>query len=97
MRSLLDSECRVMTSVAVACQVVRQPARQHLLMRILEAVELIPLTEFRDVSRLLAASKSSDVVDAHVAAIAEEIGGAVWTYDIKDLKSFGVDLLGESA
>jgi predicted nucleic acid-binding protein len=74
---------------AVIAQVWRGSARQHALIRLIggDAVRVEPLTEeaARHVGQLLAASGTSDVVDGHVAVLAQSLQAAVVTSDPKDL------------
>jgi predicted nucleic acid-binding protein len=68
-------------------QVVRNPARQIPLLRVLSGCQLIPFEPKHcvPVGRLLAAAGTSDVVDAFVALIAAETDAAVVTSDTGDI------------
>lgn len=73
------------TSEAVVAQVWRGGARQAVLARFLRALEVHPLHDGRAVGRLLRASGTSDVVDAHVALLAEELDDDILTGDVDDM------------
>jgi uncharacterized protein YaiI (UPF0178 family) len=77
----------VITSAAVVAQVIRDRARQVTLERVLTGVEEHPLDSevARHVGQLLASSRTSDVVDAALAALARP-GDEVLTSDPKDLQ-----------
>jgi predicted nucleic acid-binding protein len=74
------------TAATVVAQVWRDGARQANLARILEGVEVLPLDEgdARRVGELLAATATTDVVDAHVAMLIEP-GDRVLTADPQDI------------
>jgi len=82
-------------SVPAGCvaQAWRMPARQARLARFLRLrlVEVIPLTDSdaRSVGLLLAASSTTDVVDAHVAVSALRLGEGVVTSDPADILALG--------
>ena len=74
----------------VVAQVWRGSARQHAVVRLLraEAVRVHALSEavaYR-VGLLLARSRTSDVVDAHVAILARSLSAVVLTSDPDDLR-----------
>jgi predicted nucleic acid-binding protein len=70
------------TAATVLAQVWRDGARQANLARVLAGVEVLPLEEddARGAGELLAATGTTDVVDAHVATIVEP-GDEVLTSD----------------
>ncbi len=74
---------------AVVAQVVRDPARQANLHRLLALIELHALDDGRAVGRRLAASSTSDVVDAHLVVTAERLGTFVLTSDPDDMTRLG--------
>ncbi len=80
---------RITIPTTALAQVVRNPARQVRLRRLLgnDSTEVIPLSEAdaTAVGLLLARSGSHDIVDAHVALCAERAGQAVVTSDPDDL------------
>lgn len=78
----------VLTSAAVVAQVIRNRARQVTIGRVLFGVKEIALDseEARHIGKLLAATRTSDVVDAAVARIASP-GDEIITSDPKDLRT----------
>jgi predicted nucleic acid-binding protein len=97
-RARLVRSANILVPAVVAAQVVRNPTRQARLMRALVACELVPFDarHHLPVGRLLAASGTSDVVDAFVALTAAWADAAVVTSDPADigqlLDALGVDL-----
>jgi len=71
----------------VFAQVWRASPRQHALSKIRQICRVVPFTEHtaEDVGRLLARSRTSDVVDAAVIVAALEHNTAVLTSNPKDL------------
>jgi len=63
----------------------RDPARQANLARALRHFDVHPLDESMSVGRRLAAAGTSDVVDAHLAVVAESLGTFILTYDRDDM------------
>ena len=76
----------VRTASTVLAQVWRDGTRQANLTRILAGVEILPLEEdhARRAGELLAATATTDVVDAHVATLVEP-GDGVLTTDPQDI------------
>jgi predicted nucleic acid-binding protein len=89
---------RILVPAVVAAQVVRNTARQVRLMRALAVCKLIPFESrhIHPVGRLLSAVGTSDVVDAFVALVAAESGGAVVTSDEAGIRRL-LDALGARA
>ena len=77
-------------------QVVRAPERQVRLARLVRqpTTEVVPLdrVDATNVGRLLAASRTSDIVDAHVVICARRSGQQVATSDPDDLRLLDPDL-----
>ena len=69
----------------VVAQVWRQPSRQARLAKLLRAVSLQPLDDGRTVGAILARSRTADVVDAHLVAVAVRLGEDILTGDVDDL------------
>ena len=69
----------------VLAQVWRDPLRQANLSRALRLFDIHPLDESTSVGRKLAASGTSDVVDAHLVVTAERLGTFVLTSDRDDM------------
>ena len=67
------------TTHPVLAQVWRNPGRQENLARALRNFEIHALDEAVAVGRMLAESETSDVVDAHVAVVAQQLGTFVLT------------------
>lgn len=85
-----ETRVRVTIPASALAQAIRQPERQVRLARLVRQ----PLTDVVDldrvdatnVGRLLAASATSDVVDAHVVICARRSGQTVVTSDPEDLR-----------
>ena len=88
-------DVRLITSSAVVAQVWRGGARQARLARLLTSELAEELSLDPDASRrigvLAAATGAEDVVDGHVALIAEEEDAIVLTGDAEDLRHWGVE------
>ncbi|MDZ7578956.1 MAG: hypothetical protein U0904_12385 [Candidatus Nanopelagicales bacterium] len=78
---------RVVVPTAVIAQAWRRGARQPLLARVAATVETpaLGLATAKAAGELLAASGTSDVVDAVVVVTAMAVGAIVWTSDPDDL------------
>ena len=74
------------TTHPVLAQVWRDPARQANLARALRHFDIHALDESVSVGRRLAASGTSDVVDAHLAVAAERLGTFILTTDGDDMQ-----------
>ena len=74
------------TTHPVLAQVWRDPARQVNLARALRHFDVHALDESVSVGRRLAASGTSDVVDAHLAVTAERFGTFILTADGDDMQ-----------
>ena len=77
------------TTEPVVAQVWRHGAQQVRLARLLHALVIHPFEEGRSVGRLLGASGTSDVVDAHLVHLAVQLGEPVLTGDPDDLRRIG--------
>lgn len=73
------------TTHPVLAQVWRDPARQANLARATRHFDVHALDESVTVGRRLAASGTSDVVDAHVVVVAERLGTFILTTDADDM------------
>lgn len=73
------------TTHPVMAQVWREPARQANLARAIRHFDIHPLDQSVTVGRRLAESKTSDVVDAHLAVVAESLGTFILTGDPDDM------------
>ena len=74
------------TTHPVLAQVWRQPARQANLARALRHFDVHALDESVSVGRRLQSSGTSDVVDAHLAVVAEQLGTFILTGDPDDMR-----------
>lgn len=106
-RRRLESDIRLLVPAPVVVQVSRSP-KQVQLRRFLSGCVIVPLTESgaHEAGRLLALSKTSDVVDAVVVAIAiHHKATTIITSDLDDLRrlvaasghSIRIDGLGQLA
>jgi len=81
----------VHTSQAVVAQVVRNPARQVRLLGVLRGVEIHGLDNGIAVGKRLTQSGTADVVDAHLAVLAERLDTFVLTTDPDDMRALGAE------
>lgn len=92
----LEDGDRIVIPATALAQVIRNPARQVRLWRIiqLEDTDVVPLDRPRAqaVGALLARTETSDIADAHVVVCAQEAGHAVITSDPADLKRLDPNL-----
>jgi predicted nucleic acid-binding protein len=81
---------RVTVPASALAQAIRQPPRQARLARLIRqpTTDVVPLdrVDATNVGRLLAASDTVDVVDAHVVICARRTGQRVVTSDPDDLR-----------
>jgi predicted nucleic acid-binding protein len=73
------------TTHAVIAQVWRNPRRQANLSRLLRHVDVHSLDDGAAIGARLAASGTADVVDAHLAVLAERLGTFILTGDPADM------------
>jgi predicted nucleic acid-binding protein len=85
-----ETAARVTVPASALAQAVRRPERQARLGRLLRqpTTDVIPLdrVDATNVGRLLAASGTSDIADAHVVICARRTGQQVLTSDPEDLR-----------
>jgi hypothetical protein len=74
------------TTQPVVAQVWRNGSRQARLARFLTTIIIHPLTDGRAVGAILARSGTSDVIDAHLVAVAVGLAEPILTGDVSDLK-----------
>lgn len=93
--ALVDAS-RIIIPATVLAQVIRNPARQVRLWRVVqfERTEVVPLdrSQTQAVGALLARTGTSDITDAHVVICAQREGYAVITSDPLDLKRLDPEL-----
>lgn len=81
---------RVTIPATALAQAIRNPARQARLARLVRqaSTDLVPLDgpDATATGLLLAASRTSDVIDAHVVVCARRAGQIVVTSDVDDLR-----------
>ncbi len=86
-----ETKARVTVPTGALAQSIRDPARQVRLARLLRqpTTDVVALgrVDATSVGRLLAASRTSDVVDAHVVLCAKRARQAVVTSDPEDLRT----------
>lgn len=79
------SETALHTTHPVVAQVWRNGSRQARLVAFLKTITIHPLDDGRPVGQLLAQTRTSDVVDAHLVITAVRLGDDVLTGDPDDL------------
>lgn len=86
----LEDGDRIIVPATALAQVIRNPARQVRLWRMIQfgRTEVIPLdgSQAQAVGALLARTSTSDITDAHVVICAQTAGYAIVTSDPLDLK-----------
>jgi hypothetical protein len=86
-----ERKARITVPATALAQAIRDPARQSRLARLLRQpttdVVALDRVDATSVGRLLAASRTSDVTDAHVVICAARAGQAVITSDPDDLRA----------
>lgn len=91
-----ETAARVTVPATALAQAVRDPARQARLARLVRqpTTDVIALdrTDATGVGRLLAASGTTDIADAHVVLCARRTGQAVVTSDPQDLHALDATL-----
>jgi predicted nucleic acid-binding protein len=91
-----ETSARVTIPATALAQGVRNPARQARLARLVRqpATDVVALdrTDATSVGRLLAASGTADIADAHVVLCARRTGQAVATIDPDDLRALDPSL-----
>lgn len=73
------------TTHPVLAQVLRDPARQAGLNRIVRGFTRHALDDGTSVGKLLGSSETSDVVDAHLVVVAQALGTFILTSDPDDM------------
>lgn len=85
-----ETRSRITVPAAALAQAIRQPERQALLARLVPqpTTDVVPLdrVDATSVGRLLAASETSEVVDAHVVICARRARQRIVTSDPEDLR-----------
>ena len=90
-----ERRVRVTVPAGALAQAIRRPERQVRLARLVRqaTTDVIPLdrVEALQIGKLLAASGTADVVDAHVVLTARRAGQAIVTSDPDDLRRLDPD------
>ena len=85
-----ETGARVTVPATALAQVIRQPQRQARLARLVRqpTTDVVPLdrVDATNVGRLLSASATADIVDAHVVICARRAGQQIVTSDPDDLR-----------
>ncbi len=85
-----ETGARVTVPATALAQAIRQPQRQARLARLVRqsTTDLVPLdrVDATNVGRLLSASATADIVDAHVVICARRAGQQVVTSDPDDIR-----------
>ena len=85
-----QTRARITIPATALAQAIRAPERQAMLARLIRqpTVGVVPLdrVDATNVGRLLAASRSKDITDAHVVICARRAGQRVVTSDPDDLR-----------
>jgi predicted nucleic acid-binding protein len=85
-----EQRARLTVPASALAQAIRRPERQVRLARLIRqpTTDVVDLgrVDATNVGRLLAASGTSDVVDAHVVVCARRVGQRVVTSDPRDLR-----------
>jgi hypothetical protein len=92
----LEDGDRIIVPATALAQVIRNPGKQVRLWRMIQfdKTEVVPLdgSHAQAVGALLAQTRTSDIVDAHVVICAQMAGHAVVTSDPLDLRRLDPDL-----
>lgn len=88
-RAAIERGEELHTSHGVLGQVVRDPARQASLLRALRAFDVHSLDDGTSIGRRLATSNTSDVVDGHLAVLADRLDTFIVTSDPDDMTKLG--------
>jgi predicted nucleic acid-binding protein len=88
--TVLEDGDRIIVPATALAQVIRNPARQVRLWRMIQfdKTEVVPLdaSQAQAVGALLARTNTSDITDAHVVICAQAAGYAILTSNPLDLK-----------
>lgn len=92
-----ERHARVTVPASALAQAIRNPARQARLARLVRqpTTDVVALgrVDATDIGRLLAASGTADVVDAHVVLSARRAAQPVVTWDPDDLRALDASLI----
>jgi hypothetical protein len=86
LHAALERSTPLRTTHPIVAQVWRNGARQARLARFLASITIHDLDNGRIVGAILARSATTDVVDAHLVAVAVECAEPILTGDIRDIE-----------
>ncbi|MDE0133224.1 MAG: hypothetical protein OXM54_00150 [Acidimicrobiaceae bacterium] len=79
------------TNEAALAQAWREPARQVHMTRLVRAIDVYPFGDPRVIGQRCARTGTSDVVDASLAVLADQLDVKVLTTDAADFRRLGVN------
>ena len=79
------------TNDAALAQAWREPARQVPLAMLVKSIKVHPFGDPRVIGQRCARTGTSDVVDASLAVLADQLGVKVLTTDAADMRRLGAD------
>ncbi|WP_420435746.1 hypothetical protein [Candidatus Poriferisocius sp.] len=79
------------TNEAALAQAWREPSRQVPMAMLVKSTNVHPFGDPQTIGQLCAASGTSDVVDASLAVLANQLGMKVLTTDASDMRQLGVE------
>ncbi len=85
----LDEGVLPATTNAVLAQVWREPARQVALGRLAQTLDVYPFGDPQVVGVRCAAARTSDVVDAGLAVLSDQLDDTIITTDPNDMEALG--------
>jgi len=89
-RKMQADGVRPATNDAALAQAWRDPARQVPMSMLAKAVTVHPFGDARTIGRRCADTKTSDVVDASLAVLADQLGATILTTDPQDMDRLNV-------
>lgn len=78
------------TNEAALAQAWRNPSRQVPMVMVIRATTVFPFGDPQTIGRRCADSGTSDVVDASLAVLADQLGEKILTTDVNDMPRLGV-------
>lgn len=81
------------TNEAALAQAWRDPSRQVPMAMVVRATTVFPFGDPQAVGRRCAESGTSDVVDASLAVLADQLGEEILTTDATDMRKLGVKVV----
>ena len=90
MRKMIADGVTPSTNEAVLAQAWRKPSKQVPMTMLLRTVDVYPFGDSQAIGQRCAAQGSSDVVDASLAVLADQLGQTIITTDPKDMAKLDV-------